>query len=217
MSVAEDLWRTHGFDEVSVEQVCAGAGVAKGTFYFYFPRKEHLLVMLVRARMAPAETELHALLQSDLPTAQVCAEVAGAIARRARKLDKGLVKRGVEEAFRHYRDIGKLHESDRALRWYFDPIFERGQARGDVDSSWNMETLAGTAGWAMLQGVLLWASGVIPDRDLVANLRERAELLGVSAATSPGAAAVKPPARLRPEPPKRAGKISVPARSPGRS
>ena len=185
MNIAEDLWRRHGFDEVSVEQVCAKAGVAKGTFYFYFPRKEHLLVMLVRARMAPPESELRALLDSDLGTVEVCAEMASAIARRARKLDKRLVKRGVEEAFRHYRDIGKLHESDRALRWYFDPVFERGRARGDVHPGWDMETLAGTAGWTMLQGVMMWAVGVTSDRDLAANLRERAELLAVSAGVVP--------------------------------
>ena len=114
VAAAEELWKTGTFDAVSVEEICQRAGVAKGTFYFYFPRKEHLLVMLVRARMAPPESELRALLDSDLGTVEVCAEMASAIARRARKLDKRLVKRGVEEAFRHYRDIGKLHESDRA-------------------------------------------------------------------------------------------------------
>jgi AcrR family transcriptional regulator len=185
MNAAEELWRTKGFDAVPVEEVCAKAGVAKGTFYFYFPRKEHLLVMLVRSRIAPPESELKPLLRSDLDTTDACMQMASAIARRVRKLDRKLVQRGVEEAFRHYRDIGKLHDSDRALRWYFEPVFQRGRERGDVNPEWEMEALAGVAGWAMLQGILFWSSGLVTGKDLAEHLRERVEVLAAGATVTP--------------------------------
>jgi AcrR family transcriptional regulator len=185
MTAAEELWRTKGFDAVPVEDVCAKAGVAKGTFYFYFPRKEHLLVMLVRSRIAPPESELRSLLRSNLDTPDACMDMASAIARRVRRLDKPMVQRGVEESFRHYRDIGRLHDSDRALRWYFEPVFQRGKERGDVHPAWEMEALAGVAGWAMLQGILFWASGSVFGKDLAEHLRERVEVLAVGARVAP--------------------------------
>jgi AcrR family transcriptional regulator len=185
MGAAEELWKTRGFDAVPVEEVCAKAGVAKGTFYFYFPRKEHLLVMLVRARIAPPESDLRALLNSDMDTVDVCLEMASIIARRVKRLERRLVQRGVEEAFRHYRDIGKLHDSDRALRWYFEPVFLRGRARGDVHPAWEMEALSGVAGWAMLQGILFWATGAVDGKALPDALRERVEVLAAGAVNPP--------------------------------
>lgn len=185
MGAAEELWRARGFDAVPVEEVCAKAGVAKGTFYFYFPRKEHLLVMLVRARIAPPEAELRALLNSDLDTIDVCLEMASTIARRVRRLERRMVQRGVEEAFRHYRDIGKLHDSDRALRWYFEPVFLRGRTRREVHPEWEMEALSGVAGWAMLQGILFWATGVVDGKALAEHLRERVEVLAAGAQDAP--------------------------------
>lgn len=37
------LFRDRGYDEVSVEEITDAAGVAKGTFFNYYPTKDHLL------------------------------------------------------------------------------------------------------------------------------------------------------------------------------
>jgi len=37
------LIRTHGFDQVNVEDIARAAGVSVGTFYYYFPSKNDLL------------------------------------------------------------------------------------------------------------------------------------------------------------------------------
>jgi AcrR family transcriptional regulator len=183
MQAAEQLWSVKNFDEISVDEVCQKAGMAKGTFYFYFPRKEHLLVLLVRARINPPDDELHDLLESDCNTVEVCKTLATIIATRARQLPKHLLQRGIEESFKHYRQISKLHGGERALRWSFDPVFARGQARGDISRTWKKDTLATSMGWALLQGLLFWSTGVISDDDIVDNLCERAELLANGATT----------------------------------
>ena len=41
--VALELFRTRGFDQVTVEDVCAAAGVAPATFYRYFGTKEEVV------------------------------------------------------------------------------------------------------------------------------------------------------------------------------
>ena len=40
---ALQLFRTEGFEKTSVQRICAQAGVAKGTFFNYFPSKDHVL------------------------------------------------------------------------------------------------------------------------------------------------------------------------------
>jgi len=43
------------------------ASVAKGAFYFYFPRKEHMLVILRYDRLTLGDQELQALMASLAP------------------------------------------------------------------------------------------------------------------------------------------------------
>jgi AcrR family transcriptional regulator len=174
---AETLWRDSAFDSVLVDDVCRQAGVAKGTFYFYFPRKEHLLVMLLFGRMFPKEQELTDLLASGRPTADVCAELLAIVARRTGKMDKTLVRRAIEESMRYYRDINRMDGGERSLRWYLDPILTRGVRRGEVDAGWDLPVVAMTIGWSTLQGILLWTTDALPDPDLETSLRRRAELI----------------------------------------
>ncbi len=42
--VAMQLFRKQGIDNTSVQQICDHADVAKGTFFNYYPTKEHLLL-----------------------------------------------------------------------------------------------------------------------------------------------------------------------------
>lgn len=40
---ASDLIREHGFDNVTIDDICAACGVAKGTFYHYFKTKYDII------------------------------------------------------------------------------------------------------------------------------------------------------------------------------
>ena len=39
-----ELFEAHGFDAVTVEQICQAADVARGTFFLHFPTKSALLL-----------------------------------------------------------------------------------------------------------------------------------------------------------------------------
>jgi len=54
---AEKLIRERGFEGVSVEDVAREAGVAKGTFYTYFRRKEEVVDVIAHNRFVIAEKE----------------------------------------------------------------------------------------------------------------------------------------------------------------
>jgi AcrR family transcriptional regulator len=58
------LFQEHGFEQVSVGQIAAGAGISVPTFYAHYPSKEHVIMQL------PTAEEIHALVSAlprDLP------------------------------------------------------------------------------------------------------------------------------------------------------
>lgn len=187
VEAADVLWRERDFDSTSVEEVCVRAGVAKGSFYFYFPRKEHLLVQMVFGRLLPRDADLKAWLESELGTGAICAAFVTGIGAEALRLPPSLVRRAVEESFGHFREIERLEGGDRSLRYYLDPIFARGVGRGEVRPEWDIAVLAGTLGWGVLQELFVWGLGTTGDDRLIPNLRQRAHLLA-------GAGAVARPA-----------------------
>ncbi|WP_214483901.1 TetR/AcrR family transcriptional regulator [Bacillus sp. SM2101] len=41
-----ELFKEYGYDNVTVENIASSCGIAKGTFFNYFPKKEHVLLYL---------------------------------------------------------------------------------------------------------------------------------------------------------------------------
>jgi AcrR family transcriptional regulator len=53
---AMKLFKEKGFDQVTVEEITTACGVAKGTFYNYFPKKEAVLLHLSETQMESVRT-----------------------------------------------------------------------------------------------------------------------------------------------------------------
>ena len=78
LAAAEKLLLSDRFDRVTVDDVCAGAGVGKGTIYRYFHDKEDLYAHVVLSGL----DDLHASLKekasrADLPEDQLVAVARG--------------------------------------------------------------------------------------------------------------------------------------------
>lgn len=48
---AIELFKQKGYDRVTVEEIACQSGIAKGTFFNYFPKKEHVLLHLADSYM----------------------------------------------------------------------------------------------------------------------------------------------------------------------
>jgi AcrR family transcriptional regulator len=52
------LWATRGYHEISIEELCLEAGMAKGSFYLYFHDKAELLAALMREEFERIEADI---------------------------------------------------------------------------------------------------------------------------------------------------------------
>src|SRR5271170_5108173 len=64
---ALDLFALRGFAETTVEDITEAADVGKGTFFNYFPSKDHLLVAFSDMQIAKLQAAVDRVLQSDEP------------------------------------------------------------------------------------------------------------------------------------------------------
>lgn len=66
---AEQLFAKKGYEKTSVEAIIKEAGIAKGTFYYYFKAKKDVLAALVEAIATKMEQHFRSILERDDLTA----------------------------------------------------------------------------------------------------------------------------------------------------
>ena len=70
LQIAYRMFLQKGYEETSVDEIISQAGIAKGTYYYYFETKEQMLEevigMMIEQEMQAAEQ----ILQTDLPVPQ---------------------------------------------------------------------------------------------------------------------------------------------------
>ncbi len=67
---ALDLFATHGFSETTVEDITNAADVGKGTFFNYFPSKDHLLLAFADMQLSKLQSIIEHLRASGEPVQQ---------------------------------------------------------------------------------------------------------------------------------------------------
>jgi AcrR family transcriptional regulator len=135
----------NGVDETRVEDVVAAAGVAWGTFFRYFPRKEDvLLAAAVRYQLrhlAPMVDE--ALADPARPAREIALQLFLALLTPVEyppRLHAAIVLEGVRERDRF---IAMLGHDELELEQLVLSIVERGQAEGAVRLDTDARLLAG--------------------------------------------------------------------------
>jgi TetR/AcrR family transcriptional repressor of uid operon len=124
-----------GMAEADVGVIVKEAGVARGTFYFHFPTKEHVLAELERLEEARLAAQLSRFLAAPHDLAGALAEVVRLMTLMERRVGRGL-----------FREMLGLHFSPRrpdvlpgADKWADYPVMtsvidivERARERGEV-------------------------------------------------------------------------------------
>jgi len=171
------LFREHGFEQTTVDDITEKADVGRGTFFNYFPRKEALLAYLSAERLAEVEENAAELLASAEPA---------------------------REKLHHlYRQAAMAHEPDRELARFvfvetmkraFEPTQgasarwqtvicsvlaqgrERGELRRDLDDVRVEAVLSGVYIVTIYEWLFGPDGGCTPIADLASELRARLDL-----------------------------------------
>lgn len=150
-AAALELWRTHGYEAVSVDAIVARAGVSKGAFFIFFPTKADALILYegkLTERLAPAR----ALMDGGRPLSSLEAFVEAA---EAVLTEEGDLARAL------YRELGgraftTLFTDDRQA---FTAFAAAAQAAGRFDPDLDCETAAAALADLWASALLAWSAG----------------------------------------------------------
>jgi AcrR family transcriptional regulator len=133
-AAAIDEFQRVGFQRAQIETIVERAGVARGTFYFHFPTKEHVLLELQRRHQREIVERLRAIPERAHSVAAFLDAVIASIAADAAAFgDKALSREIVALFVREPRHLELSTEPlVVALVDWFSDAQERGEVRSDL-------------------------------------------------------------------------------------
>ncbi len=167
MRAALRLFAEQGLAATTIEQITEAADVGKGTFFNYFPTKEHVLLAFGDTRVKKINAALEEAREGSLPMWQVLRRLARSLAEEASHtpglLRSILVAPLSRESVREFM-VGKLREGRAAL----EEIFQLGQERGELRSDITPAYMARGFQQSVFGALVLWS--LDPQGDLNAWL-----------------------------------------------
>ena len=87
IKAAMSMWQQHGYNNISINQICKSCGVTKGSFYHHFVSKEALLEEICRNRAAGTSEKVFINLTREMkPDEKINALISGLIPFSGEKL-----------------------------------------------------------------------------------------------------------------------------------
>jgi AcrR family transcriptional regulator len=153
---ALDLFAEKGFAETTVEDITEAADVGKGTFFNYFPSKEHLLVAFSDMQIGKLQAAVDVVLQSNEPMPSFLRSLSlNMTSEPARNpsiiralLQANLSSPSVREIMR------RNHERGHAL---LTKLVQAGQNRGEIRNDLSAGEIAHVFRQTVLGTLLMWS------------------------------------------------------------
>lgn len=182
VQAAMALWRTKGYANTTVAEICRAAGVSKALFYFYFPRKEDVLfeVGVMSTRSAQRTVVDH--LGGDYVIGDVVLAALRSMEKSMARNPRELIIETILEGYRHEHRIlgaggagsfdtaggagtsdttGPPPDLDGGM---FTELFTRAREDGKLPQSADVDHLAYLAMTFVSEGARHWAAGSFGDR-----------------------------------------------------
>lgn len=167
MRAALKLFAAHGLEGTTIEQITEAADVGKGTFFNYFPTKEHILMAFGDTRLRKIQAALDEARTGTKPIWQVLRRLAHSLAEEASHspglLRSILVAPLTREPVREFM-AGRLEEG----RGVIEQIFQFSQDRGEVRADLTCAQMARGFQQSVFGAMVLWS--LDPRGDLLAWL-----------------------------------------------
>ena len=127
LQIAYRMFLQKGYEETSVDEIIAQAGIAKGTYYYYFETKEQMLEEVIGMMIGQEMQAAEQILQTDLPVPQKIVGIITSLrpAPAESPIEEALMK--PENIIMHGKIQKKLIESVTPL---LSEVVEEGIAEG---------------------------------------------------------------------------------------
>ena len=127
LQIAYRMFLQKGYEETSVDEIISQAGIAKGTYYYYFETKEQMLEEVIGMMIGQEMQAAEQILQTDLPVPQKIVGIITSLrpATAESPIEEALMK--PENIIMHGKIQKKLIESVTPL---LSEVVEEGIAEG---------------------------------------------------------------------------------------
>ncbi|HZQ22158.1 MAG TPA: TetR family transcriptional regulator [Terriglobales bacterium] len=153
---AMELFAKHGFLATTVEEITEAADVGKGTFFNYFPSKEHVLGVLHEVQLAKVAEARKAAEKGDQPIREVLHKFMYRIAEepgRSQQLARGLVVTMISSEYIRDIFIETLTRGAQML----SEVLKRGQERGEIRTDLTPEEMVRIFQQNILGALVHWS------------------------------------------------------------
>jgi AcrR family transcriptional regulator len=164
VQAAMALWRTKGYANTTVAEICTAAGVSKALFYFYFPRKEDVLFEVGVMSTMSAHRTIHDLLGKPYEISTVIAAALTTFERSMARNPNELIIEAILEGYRHEHRILTQGTPIDIEADMFTELFERAQTDGKLEVEVDVGHLAYLASTLVSEGARHWAAGAFGER-----------------------------------------------------
>ncbi|MCV7189895.1 TetR/AcrR family transcriptional regulator [Mycolicibacterium thermoresistibile] len=164
VQAAMALWRTNGYANTTVADICRAAGVSRALFYFYFPAKEDILFEVGLLSTQAARRRIRSLLRGDYDVDSVIAAALRSLERSMARNPRELIVQTILEGYRHEHRILAGEEDPATGADMFGELFTRAQQDGKLAAGIDVDHLSRVAQMLVSEGVRHWAAGGFGDR-----------------------------------------------------
>ncbi|TYP79349.1 TetR/AcrR family transcriptional regulator [Paenibacillus methanolicus] len=160
---AMQLFVEKGFDRVTVDEITSACGVAKGTFYNYFPKKEMVLLYMGESQMERVAGHLEAL--SRLPVIRQRIETLFAELAKQAAAQPELLRVSMSEMVRSSALLGEEMETIKRFEKAIIPLLNEAKASGQMQRGHSSELAAVMLVGLYFQTLMRFASGYYADEE----------------------------------------------------
>jgi AcrR family transcriptional regulator len=164
------LWRTNGFDDTSVTDICKAAGVSKALFYVYFSRKEDVLHEAEIFTIQDAHLAAKSIAAGPYELVDMIAATIGTLTQRMRQFPPDLVFEAVLESYRLERLALANGAGDADLSFLFLEPFTQAQRDGKLRPEVEPVRAARIAQTLTSDGIRRWAATGFADQSIAQTL-----------------------------------------------
>jgi AcrR family transcriptional regulator len=171
---ALDLFARQGFDQTTVEDITNAADLGKGTFFNYFPSKEHILLAFGEMQLGKLQAAFEEMRKSSVPVPTFLRSLGPRMTQEP--IRNPAIIRLLLQAFLTNTTVrGPMLELQRRVTAIHTELMRIGQERGEIRDDMPPEVLAHVFRQTIFGTLLFWT--LHGDDTLLSRMEQAFELL----------------------------------------